>query len=90
VPLFRWRWFSFRALGFLDSAYTGFHFTGSRSDRDYLAPEHAGQGWFRNDIGGGIRIYLNNIVLPLLGLDVGYGIEGKSPELYFEVGLTDF
>jgi hypothetical protein len=29
-------------------------------------------------------------VLPLLGLDVGYGIEGKSPELYFEVGLTDF
>jgi hypothetical protein len=29
-------------------------------------------------------------VLPLLGLDVGYGIEGRRPEVYFEVGLTDF
>jgi hypothetical protein len=34
--------------------------------------------------------YVNNIVLPLLGLDLGCGIEGHSPELYFEVGLTDF
>ena len=31
-----------------------------------------------------------NVVLPLVGLDFGYGIEGHSPEVYFEVGLTDF
>ena len=25
-----------------------------------------------------------------LSVDLGYGIEGHSPEIYFEVGLTDF
>ena len=44
----------------------------------------------RNDVGVGLRIYVKAVVLPLLGLDFGYGLEGHSPELYFEVGLTDF
>ena len=35
-------------------------------------------------------MYVNSVVLPLLGFDVGYGIEGHSPEVYFELGLTDF
>jgi hypothetical protein len=49
-----------------------------------------GDSWIRSDVGAGLRVYLNNIVLPLLGLDYGYGIEGHSSEIYFEVGLTDF
>ena len=87
IPIARWRSFSFRALGFADSGYIGFHFT-DPTQRDYL-PGHVGTGWFRNDVGGGLRIYFRNIVLPLLGLDVGYGIENRSPTLYFQVGLTD-
>jgi len=87
VPLFKWRFFAFRALGFYDTGYVGFH--SRRSDRDYL-PNQLGAGYVRNDVGAGLRVYLNNIVLPLLGLDLGYGIEGHSPEVYFEVGLTDF
>lgn len=88
VPLFKWRFLAFRAIGFYDGGYAGF-FQRRLSDRDYL-PNQLGAGYWRDDVGAGLRIYLNNIVLPLLGLDLGYGIEGRSPEVYFEVGLTDF
>jgi outer membrane protein insertion porin family len=87
VPLFKVRFLAFRALAFYDTGYVGFH--QRRTDRDYLANQQ-GRGSWRNDVGGGLRVYLNNIVLPLLGLDFGYGLEGRSPEVYFEVGLTDF
>jgi outer membrane protein insertion porin family len=87
IPLFKWRFLAFRALGFYDTGYVGFH--SFRSDRDYLLDQRTAS-YVRNDVGTGFRVYLNNIVLPLLGLDLGYGIEGHSPEIYFEVGLTDF
>jgi len=29
-------------------------------------------------------------VLPLVGFDIAYGLEARSPEIYFELGLTDF
>lgn len=89
VPLLRYRWFSFRALGFYDIGYDGYHLT--RADgRDYLPNQQLGDGWLRSDVGGGIRVYVNNIVVPLLGLDYGYGFEGHGSEIYFEIGLTDF
>ena len=88
VPLTHWRFLALRAIGFYDAGYVGFHHR-RESDRDYL-PEQLGAGYTRSDIGGGLRVYVNNIVLPLLGLDLGYGIESHSPEIYFEVGLTDF
>lgn len=87
VPLFRWRFLAFRALGFYDTGYVGFH--SFRSDRDYLLLQRTAS-YVRNDVGAGFRIYVNNIVLPLLGLDLGYGIEGHTPQIYFEIGLTDF
>jgi len=87
VPLYKWRFLAFRALGFYDAGYVGNH--NPRGDRDYLTRQ-LGDGYVRSDVGAGFRIYLNNIVLPLLGFDLGYGIEGRSPEIYFEVGLTDF
>ena len=88
VPMFKWWVLTFRALGFYDSGYSGFQFR-RPTDRDYL-PNELGPGLYRDDVGAGLRVYINNIVVPLLGLDVGYGIEGHSPELYFELGLTDF
>ena len=88
IPLFKWWFLAFRAIGFYDGGYVGF-FHRRPSDRDYL-PNQIGAHYWRDDVGAGIRIYLSNIVLPLLGLDLGYGLEGHSPEIYFEVGLTDF
>jgi hypothetical protein len=45
---------------------------------------------WRNGVGAGLRVYIKAVVLPLLGLDVAYGIEARAPELYFQLGLTDF
>ncbi|MDB4956903.1 MAG: family outer membrane protein [Myxococcales bacterium] len=90
VPIVKWKIFAFRALGFFDSGYVAYHFQDPSGARNYLPTEVNGAHWFRNDFGGGLRIYVNNVVLPLLGLDYGYGLEGHSRELYFEIGLTDF
>jgi outer membrane protein insertion porin family len=87
--LVKWWMFSFRALGFVDAGYIGYHWR-DPSTRDYLPTQGDGAHWFRSNVGGGIRIYVGNIVLPLLGLDLAYGLEGKRSELYFEVGITDF
>ena len=44
----------------------------------------------KNSVGGGIRLYVRQIVLPLLGLDLGYGLESGGVEVYFAIGITDF
>ena len=90
VPLFRWKYFWFRGIGFWDTGAVGFHHPRTGGDRIYLLSQHEGIDRWRNDVGAGLRIYVKAIVLPLLGFDVGYGIEGKSPAVYFELGLTDF
>lgn len=82
-----------RGLGFVDSTYTTFLDIEEDDDfRSYL-PGHddlTGLRPFKNAVGGGIRLYARSIVLPLLGLDVGYGLEGGDVEVYFAIGLTDF
>ena len=93
VPIAKWRFFAFRAIAFWDTGYVGFH---RRRDDDrygeraFLPNQRNGVGYWRNDVGGGIRVYVKAIVLPLLGLDIGYGIEARTPEVYFQLGLTDF
>jgi outer membrane protein insertion porin family len=89
VPITKWRFFAFRAIGFWDTGYMALR-NPRESDRVYLPNQRPGVSYWRNDVGAGIRIYVKAIVLPLLGLDVAYGIEARSPEVYFQLGLTDF
>jgi outer membrane protein insertion porin family len=99
VPLFTIRGLGFRALAFWDSAYITFTRAGAQaeldSQRDYLPEstwDNSGRkalAPFKNSVGGGIRLFLRQIVIPLLGLDFGYGIERKSYEVYIAIGLTD-
>jgi outer membrane protein assembly factor BamA len=90
VPVFTVKGLALRAMAFFDATYTTFHDT-AHADRRYLpGAEQRGLGPFRTSIGAGTRIYLRQIVLPLLGLDFGYAPESGSYALYFAVGLTDF
>ena len=93
VPMFQWWMFKFRALGFYDWGYSEFLFprpaTVDGGDRNYL-PGQLDRGYIRDDIGAGFRVYVKSVVLPLLGVDVAYGIQAKAPEVVFELGLTDF
>ena len=92
LPLFTIEGLSFRALGFWDSAYTTF-LTTSNPERNYLPNSQFDSGrfgaGFKNSIGLGGRLYLRQIVLPLLGLDVGYGLEAREVHIYLAIGLTD-
>lgn len=45
--------------------------------------------YLRTSFGVGTRIYIRQIVLPLLGLDLGYSPESGGYEVYFAIGLTD-
>jgi outer membrane protein assembly factor BamA len=89
VPLVGALGLSMRGLVFWDSAYTTF-LTTSNPERNYL-PNAAARGLdpFRNSVGGGVRFYLRQIVLPLLGVDVGYGLEARDVQVYLAIGLTD-
>lgn len=88
VPMFKWWKFAFRGLAFYDGGYEGFRHRRT-SDRDYL-PAQLRDGVWRDDVGVGFRVYVKAVVLPLLGFDLGYGIDARSPKLVFELGLTDF
>lgn len=90
VPVTKWRFFAFRGIGFWDTGTTGFHAPRTGGDRIYLPTQAEGIDRWRNDVGLGLRVYVKAVVLPLLGLDLAYGIEARAPEVYFEVGLTDF
>ncbi len=82
--------FALRGQAFWDSAYTSFTQTDGNDLRNYLPGQTDDQiSKWRNGVGGGFRIYLRNIVLPLLGVDIAYGIEAEAKHVYFALGLTD-
>jgi outer membrane protein assembly factor BamA len=88
---------SLRGAFFWDSAYVAFldieksdaefrHYLPNSDVRDERVSNVA--PW-KNSVGAGIRLYVRQIVLPLLGLDFGYGLESGGVEVYFAIGLTD-
>jgi outer membrane protein insertion porin family len=82
---------SLRLLGFVDSTYTAFLDTDASDVQRHYLPGHdrLGLAPFKNTVGVGTRIYVRQIVLPLLGLDLGYGLERGDFEIYLAIGLTD-
>jgi outer membrane protein insertion porin family len=92
LPLFTLFGLSVRGLGFLDSGYTTF-LDATNAERNYLPRAARGDNStlapFKNSVGVGTRLYLRQLVLPLLGLDFGYGLEARDLQVYLAIGLTD-
>jgi outer membrane protein insertion porin family len=90
LPLFTIQGVSFRGLAFWDSAYTTFLNSKDNPERNYLPnAEQHGLSPFKNSIGVGTRLFIRQVVIPLLGLDVGYGVEAGDVQVYLAIGLTD-
>jgi outer membrane protein insertion porin family len=93
LPLFTVAGLSIRGLGFFDSAYTTFLTSDTNPERNYLTGSARGENStlapFKNSIGVGTRLYLRQIVIPLLGVDFGYGLEARDFQLYLAIGLTN-
>jgi outer membrane protein assembly factor BamA len=89
VPLFEVSGLAVRGLAFWDTAYTTFQST-QNPERSYL-PDATPRGLtpFKNSVGVGTRLFLRQIVIPLLGVDVGYGLESGDYKIYLAIGLTD-
>jgi outer membrane protein assembly factor BamA len=82
--------FALRALGFWDTAYTAFLMDDGNPMRHYLPGQtEENLNRWRNGVGGGLRVVARSVVLPLLGVDVGYGIEARDVQIYLAVGLTE-
>ncbi|HWO18449.1 MAG TPA: BamA/TamA family outer membrane protein [Kofleriaceae bacterium] len=91
VPLLTIKGFSVRGLAFFDSGYATFLRTREVEARRHYLPgaDARGAAPFKNAVGVGTRLYLRQIVLPLLGLDFGYGLEARDYQIYLAIGLTD-
>lgn len=94
VPFVTVKGLSVRLHAFVDSAYTTFITRQEDNPQRNYMPEHrahlsGGLAPFKNSVGLGTRLYLRQIVLPLLGVDVGYGIEARDVQVYLAIGLTD-
>jgi outer membrane protein insertion porin family len=92
LPLFTIAGLSVRALGFWDSGYTTFVTSETNPERNYLTGSARGDNTtlapFKNSVGVGTRLYLRQIVIPLLGVDLGYGLEARDVQVYLAIGLT--
>ncbi|HEX7836117.1 MAG TPA: BamA/TamA family outer membrane protein [Kofleriaceae bacterium] len=93
LPLFTIAGLSVRGLGFFDSGYTTFLTSDTNLERNYLSRSARGDNStlapFKNSVGVGTRLYLRQIVIPLLGVDFGYGLEARDFQLYLAIGLTN-
>ena len=97
-PLFKIDPIAIRGVAFYDTALTYFRdippdlvrvdYSG-HVVRRYLPDQLGGpklHDW-GNGIGAGIRLYMSNIVLPLLGIDGGYAINSGAFRVYLVVGI---
>jgi outer membrane protein insertion porin family len=92
LPLFTIAGLSVRGLGFFDTGYTTFR-DATNDERNYLPrsarADNSTLAPFKNSVGLGTRLYLRQLVLPLLGVDFGYGLEARDLQVYLAIGLTD-
>jgi outer membrane protein insertion porin family len=90
VPIFTVLGVSFRGLAFTDLAYTTFTGDEGNVGRNYLDGQtDVDATALRIGMGAGFRIYVRQIVLPLLGIDWGYAPQANEYHVYFAVGLTE-
>jgi outer membrane protein assembly factor BamA len=100
LPLFTIQGLSVRLDAFYDTNLTWFRslpdsplarvVTHGSNYRAYLPDTPSGvvrESW-HNGLGGGLRLYLRGVILPLLGVDFAYGLEGNEFQWYISIGST--
>ena len=98
-PLFRVSVLSVRGVAFSDTALTYFRDVpagGVLLDADgelvrsYLPNQLSGLtgGQLTQGVGVGIRLFLSNVVLPLLGVDMAYGVNPGQLRFYLVAGVS--
>jgi hypothetical protein len=102
LPLFTIKGFSLRLIAFYDTNLTFFRSLPAQDPNNPLSRiVHRGGGFraylpdtpsgvvresWMNGIGGGIRMYLKGVVLPLVGVDIAHGFEAGGFQVYLALG----
>ncbi|MBI4512050.1 MAG: BamA/TamA family outer membrane protein [Deltaproteobacteria bacterium] len=90
VPFFKIGSFAFRGLAFWDSAFTTFTRDEGTIGRHYLLGQTDPKfNQWRNGVGAGFRVFVRSVVLPLVGVDYGCGVEAWDCHVYFALGLVE-
>lgn len=79
----------FRDLPPLDD--TGQAYLDRPDGRVFLPPQYLSEGFDRNrdihtSVGAGLRFFLRSVAVPLVGVDVGYGLPGGPPRVLIVIG----
>jgi outer membrane protein assembly factor BamA len=99
-PLFSVGSADFRGLAFYDFAAiwfrdlppldptTGYYLRpdGDQRTFKYVSPGFDKNRDVHNDVGGGLRFFLRSVAIPLIGIDVGYGLESHGVNYLLVVG----
>ncbi len=99
VPLFTIRSLSFRGVGFSDTGLIMWRGipedrqlrdVNGRVVRGFLPEAEAGLdgATLAQGVGAGLRLYLRNIVLPLVGVDMAYGVNSGELRFYLVAGVS--
>jgi outer membrane protein assembly factor BamA len=102
LPLFTIKGFSLRLIAFYDTNLTFFRSLPNQDPQNPLSRVVHRGGGFRaylpdtpsgvvrdswvNGIGGGVRMYLKGVVLPLVGVDIAHGFEAGGFQVYLALG----
>ena len=98
-PLFTVRSLSFRGVAFSDTGLMlwrdipedrQLRDVNGRVVRGFLPDVEGGMkdATLAQGVGGGLRLYLRNVVLPLLGVDVAYGVNSGEFRVYLVAGVN--
>ncbi|WP_240359408.1 BamA/TamA family outer membrane protein [Pyxidicoccus trucidator] len=98
-PLFTVRSLSFRGVAFSDTGLMlwrdipedgQLRDVNGRVVRGYLPGTEGGlkEATLAQGVGGGLRLYLRNVVLPLVGVDVAYGVNSGEFRFYLVAGVN--
>ncbi|MCE9666497.1 BamA/TamA family outer membrane protein [Myxococcus stipitatus] len=98
-PLFTIRSLSFRGVGFSDTGLMAWRDlpdddalldVNGRRVRGYLPDSRSGLkgATLAQGLGAGLRLYLRNIVLPLVGVDAAYGVNSGEFRFYLVAGVN--
>ena len=71
-----------------DGTYLVRHGDGSFRDFVVLPEQKLTRDNWHNSLGTGLRVHLHNVAVPVVGVDVGWGLEANEVQVFFSIGDT--
>ena len=71
-----------------DGTFLVRHADGSVRDFVVLPEQKLSRDNWHNAVGAGLRVHLRNVAVPVVGVDLGWGLEANDVQIFFSIGDT--